>query len=242
MGKIYISKDVIFNEHRFPYYDIFQQQPILVSSLSQYFTLNLDLSPLSPTPLMPPTFVSAVGSSHQSPVSSHTGPPPNPNPDLFVSPIVSQPTPPTPPSPESSAHIEPVPNIINNHLMQTIFKSSIHCPRIHPSLLLAHTEPKGIKQALSDPTWFSAVQQEYFALLKNHTWDLVPLPPARQAIGCKWVFKIKENVDGSINKYKAQLVAKGFHQVPCFDFHDTFSLVVKPITIRIVIALALSNH
>jgi len=242
-GKIYISKDVIFNEHRFSYCDIFQQQPIPVSSLSQYFTLNPDLSPLSPTPLTPPTSVLAAGSSQQSPVSSHTNTPSNSNTDLFVSPTVSQPTPPSPSSPESSAPESSAPaEPINNHPMQTRSKSGIHCPRIRPSLLLAHTEPKGIKQALSDPTWFSAMQQEYSALLKNHTWDLVPLPPARQAIGCKWVFRIKENADGSINKYKARLVAKGFHQVPGFDFHDTFSPVVKPITIRIVITLALSNH
>jgi len=186
--------------------------------------------------------VSAAGSSQQSPVSSHTSTPSHPNTDLFVSPTVSQPTPPSPSSPESSAPVEPIPNILNNHPMQTRSKLGIHCPQIRPSLLLAHTEPKGIKQALSDPTWFSAMQQEYSALLKNHTWDLVPLSPARQAIGCKWVFRIKENADGSINKYKARLVAKGFHQVPGFDFHDTFSSVVKPITIRIVITLALSNH
>ena len=50
------------------------------------------------------------------------------------------------------------------------------------------------------------MQEEYNALLKNKTWDLVPLPANRQAIGCKWVFRLKENVDGSINKFKARLV------------------------------------
>ena len=70
---------------------------------------------------------------------------------------------------------------------------------------------------------------------------LVPLPAGRQAIGCKWVFRIKENADGSINRDKARLVAKGFHLVHGFDFHETFSPVVKPITIRVVLTLALSQ-
>ena len=77
--------------------------------------------------------------------------------------------------------------------------------------------------------------------MRNKTWDIVPLPVGRQAIGCKWVFRIKENADGSINRYKAGLIAKGFHQVHGFDFHETFSPVVKPVTIQVVLTLALSQ-
>ena len=66
------------------------------------------------------------------------------------------------------------------------------------------------------------MQQEYEALMKNHTRDLVSLPPNRKAIGCKWVFRVKENADGSINKFKARLVAKGFNQVQGFDFQKSF--------------------
>nr|KYP31309.1 Retrovirus-related Pol polyprotein from transposon TNT 1-94 [Cajanus cajan] len=126
--------------------------------------------------------------------------------------------------------------------MQTRSKSGFHNPRIHPSLFLAHSEPKTVKQALADPNWFSAMQQEYNALMLNHTWDLVSLPSDRKAVGCKWVFRVKENADGSIDKLKARLVAKGFHQVHGFDFHETFSPVIKPITIRIILTLALTNN
>ena len=69
--------------------------------------------------------------------------------------------------------------------MQTRSKSGMHLPRIDPLLLLAHCEPKSVKQALTDPNCFSAMKQEYEALMNNHTRDLVPLPPNRKAIGCK---------------------------------------------------------
>jgi len=80
----------------------------------------------------------------------------------------------------------------------------------------------------------------YEALINQKTWDRVPLPTGRKIIGCKWVFRVKENVDGSINKYKACPFAKGFHQIHGFDFHETFPPVIKPITIRIILTVAVS--
>jgi len=124
--------------------------------------------------------------------------------------------------------------------MQTRSKSGIVLPRLNPNLFLTYTEPKNVKQALLDPKWRAAMQDEFDALQKNSTWSLVPLPPNRKAIGCKWVFRVKENSDGTLNKFKARLVAKGFHQVQGFDFTETFSPVIKPITIRLILTLALS--
>ena len=69
--------------------------------------------------------------------------------------------------------------LVNTHPMQTRSKSGIHNPRLHPSLFLTHSEPKTVKQALENKDWLIAMQQEYDALLKNHTWDLVSLPPNR---------------------------------------------------------------
>lgn len=59
-------------------------------------------------------------------------------------------------------------------------------------------------------------------------------------MGCKWVLRIKQKADGSIDRYKAILVAKGFHQQPCIDFKETFSPVINPTTIRVVLSLAIT--
>lgn len=84
------------------------------------------------------------------------------------------------------------------------------------------------------------MRDEYHALLTNNTWTLMPLPPNRSVIGCKWVFRVKENADGTINKYKARLVEKGYDQCQGLDFHETFSPVVKPATIRTMLSIALT--
>jgi histone deacetylase 1/2 len=126
--------------------------------------------------------------------------------------------------------------------MTTRAKTGFTQPRLEPRLLLTHSEPKTVKQALLDHKWKTAMQEEFDALIQNHTWSLVPLPPHRQAIGCKWVFRVKENPDGSVSRYKARLVAKGFHQKQGFDFTETFSPVVKPVTIRLILTIALTHQ
>ncbi|KAG8498565.1 hypothetical protein CXB51_004881 [Gossypium anomalum] len=79
-----------------------------------------------------------------------------------------------------------------------------------------------------------------FALLANHTWKLMPLPEDCRTVGCKWIFKIKRHADGSIARYKGTLVVKGYFQEAGIDFQETFIPVVKPTTIRVVLALAVS--
>ena len=85
------------------------------------------------------------------------------------------------------------------------------------------------------------MSDEFDALLRNGTWTLVPPSSSTNLVGYKWVFRIKHNSDGTINRYKACLVAKGFHQRPGIDYTETFSPVIKPTTIRIVLSLAVTN-
>lgn len=113
--------------------------------------------------------------------------------------------------------------------------------KLKPRVLLSLVEPTSVKQALQDPQWTDAMQLEYDTLVKNGTWTLTPLPPQRQAIGCKWVFRIKQNPDGTLNKCKARLVAKGFHQIHGKDFKETFAPVVKLATIKIIFTLAITH-
>jgi histone deacetylase 1/2 len=85
------------------------------------------------------------------------------------------------------------------------------------------------------------MEHEYHALLCNETWTLVPPPPRVNVIDSKWVFKVKKHYDGSTERYKARLVARGFRQRYGLDYEDTFSPVVMPTTIRLLLSIAVTR-
>ncbi|KAJ0818200.1 putative RNA-directed DNA polymerase [Helianthus annuus] len=109
------------------------------------------------------------------------------------------------------------------------------------SSLNKSVEPNSYSEAIKDPRWIEAMNQEMEALNRNNTWVVVDLPKGRKPIGCKWVYKIKYKANGEIERYKARLVAKGFNQKEGIDFGETFSPVVKMVTVRIILKLAVNN-
>ena len=87
------------------------------------------------------------------------------------------------------------------------------------------SEPCSYAQAVAIPEWHLAMECEFQALLKNETWTLCPCPPDKNVVSSKWVFKSQ------------RLVAVGYLQRSGIDFFDTFSPIIKPSTVRMVIAL-----
>ncbi|KAJ0855589.1 putative RNA-directed DNA polymerase [Helianthus annuus] len=102
-------------------------------------------------------------------------------------------------------------------------------------------EPSSYSEAIKDPRWIEAMNKEMEALYKNETWVLCELPKDRESIGCRWVYKIKYKANGEVERFKARLVAKGYSQREGVDFGETFSPVVKMVTIRCVLSLAVQN-
>jgi len=82
------------------------------------------------------------------------------------------------------------------------------------------------------------MDEEMAALDVNATWELVVLLKDNKTIGCKWVYKIKHNVDGYVSIYKARLVAKGYVQTYGIDYEETYSPITKMTIIKAIIAMA----
>ena len=125
--------------------------------------------------------------------------------------------------------------------------------KLHPFLVALSAQLSTIDSTPTDPTtrraamsgpyadeWKEAELKEIKSLKELGTWELVIPPDGSNIITCKWVYKVKHNADGTIERFKARLVARGFQQIESIDYEETFAPTAKFVTIRIICALACS--
>jgi hypothetical protein len=103
---------------------------------------------------------------------------------------------------------------------------------------LLEKEPTCFEQAIQKKEWANAMTEEHQSIIKNDVWEIVPRPKSKDVVYSKWLFKIKHAADGSIEKYKARFVARGFSQKEGIDYEETFAPVTRYISIKTIIALA----
>ncbi|GJT88074.1 retrovirus-related pol polyprotein from transposon TNT 1-94 [Tanacetum coccineum] len=113
--------------------------------------------------------------------------------------------------------------------------------KISDSILNELDEPANYKEAMASleaAKWKEVMKREIQSMYDNQVWNLVDTTPGLKTVGCKWIFKKKTDMDGKLHTYKARLVAKGYTITHGIDFEETFSLVAKIKSIRIMIAIA----
>jgi hypothetical protein len=113
--------------------------------------------------------------------------------------------------------------------------------RYDPHRRALFAAPVSHHDALCEPAWHAAMSDEFSTLSQTRTWVLVTRPPGVNIVGSKWVFRTKHRPDGSVEKHKARLVARGFTQQLGIDYGDTFSPVMKPATVRLVLSIVVSR-
>lgn len=102
-------------------------------------------------------------------------------------------------------------------------------------------EPLNFHEANKIEEWTLAMQEELNALNKNQTWKVTTLPQGIKLISCKWVYRIKRNPDGSLARYIARLIAKGYLQGFGKDGTESFAPVAKVVTVSVILAIAAQN-
>src|SRR3954468_1715351 len=254
-----ISRDVTFDESR-PFYP--RSTSFSTEDLS--FLLYPDSPPLvphdpcpptpvdpvpSPPPSVPstPTFSSSSSSSSSAPSSplipSPSLPPVGPSPPTFPFHYTrrSRVVPESSDAPSTSGAPPPPPSY-------TLRPRPCPPPKVldpaDPATysVLAIPEPTTYREAVVHPEWQLAMAEEIAALERTGTWEIVPLPPLIRQITCKWVYKIKTRSDGSLERYKARLVARGFQQEHGRDYDETFAPVAHMTTVRSLLAVASVRH
>lgn len=235
-GRVIISRHVTFDETSFPFANrasppSLPHTPTQPSHTTPTFKSTPTTSPPSPpaskrtplptSPITPPSSPSSIPSTDCTSTAS---------------------TPLTSPLPENAIPVS-VPQ--SPHPMTTRAKRGFGLPALRLNLLATTPSispiPKTYRSALHDPNWTAAMHSEFEAFLHNDTWDLVPRPAHSNVVSGKWIFRHKFHVYGSLARYKARWVCRGYSQQPGIDYDETFSPVVKPSTIRTVLSMVVSS-
>ncbi|XP_015941386.1 uncharacterized protein LOC107466891 [Arachis duranensis] len=208
--RIRISRHVVFWEyHMLSQFSSFESIPTTQSPL--FTNPNVDLFPSDDS-------TDSISSDPlQPPVLSPSPSPDDSRPDNdFASTVM-------PPLPARSSRVRnPPPHLLDYHFFSTI---------------LHQHEPKSFREASSNPNWQQAMQEEMQELEKAHTWDLVDPPSDQEVVGSRWVYKIKTRSDGSIDRYKARLVAQDCTQEYGIDYEETFASVTRLTSVRALLAI-----
>ncbi|KAL0449292.1 UNVERIFIED_CONTAM: Copia protein [Sesamum latifolium] len=99
-----------------------------------------------------------------------------------------------------------------------------------------------LKEATKEKKWIQVMEEEIRSIEKNDTWEIATLPNGHEANGVKWVYKIKKNAKGGVERYNARLAAKQYKQKYGMDYEEVFAPVARLETIRLLVVLAVENH
>ncbi|CAM8941115.1 unnamed protein product [Rhodiola kirilowii] len=243
----YVSRDVTFVENVFPFAEDQKQNPVTNGSGSV-------------TVYLPNTVTVPLPSCSTPATQFDIDPLLNSAPILHDSASVGD-----PPQPHSMQHQAPQrrtarisrPNVtlrdyVCNTIMGTKYEYPIHkCVNYsecsssmqHYSLqVITDTEPTCYTSACKDQKWMDVMHKELDALQANNTWEITDFPSGKNPVSSKWIYRVKRKLDGSIERYKARLVARGFSQMEGLDYHETFAPVVKMNTVRSLLVVAVSKN
>ena len=100
------------------------------------------------------------------------------------------------------------------------------------------TEPSSFEEAVEDPAWVDSMVEEYDSIVRNSAWEIIPRPEGKSVVGSRWIYKVKQAADESVEKYKARFVARGFSQIEGIDYEETFAPVARYSSIRTILAIS----
>ena len=89
------------------------------------------------------------------------------------------------------------------------------------------TEPSSFEEAVEDPAWVDAMVEEYDSIVRNSAWEIFPRLEGKLVVGSRWIYKVKQAPDGSVEKYEARFFAQGFSKIEGINYEETFAPVAR---------------